>query len=143
MPILNFQKQKMDTSRICAILSQFSPVPSLHRSFNIGQPKIVSKSSEVRCLIPSSKHFNLSQPPIVIFRRDCRPPQISSGKGSSSLQQEIFRCSKARLKGSFGNSFNFRKPLTLKYSRQVRFLNIPFGKEVIPSLLSRSREVRP
>jgi hypothetical protein len=56
----------------------------------------------------------------------------------------IERCSKARLKGSFGNSFNFGKSHIVRVLRKVRFVNIPSGKDVIPSLsLERLRWVRP
>jgi len=47
----------------------------------------------------------------------------------------MLRCSKARLKGSFGNYINFRKPSTFRVWRLVKFPNTPFGKDVIPSLL--------
>ncbi|KAK2430333.1 putative disease resistance protein RGA1 [Trifolium repens] len=97
----------MSNFGICAILYQSSPVPSLHRSFNVGHSTIVRLSREVRCRIPSGKHRNPLQQSTSRDRRDCRLSQIFSGKYSSSSQLKIFRVSSARLKGSFGNSFNF------------------------------------
>jgi hypothetical protein len=63
---------------------------------------------------------------------NCRLSQLCSGKDSNSSHLAIFRVSKARLKGSFGNSFNFGKSLIYRCWRDVRFVSIPYGKDVIP-----------
>jgi len=99
---------------MCDILYQSSPLPTSHRFFNAEQPRIVKTSSEVRCWIPSGRDLNASHSTISFVRRDCGPLQISSGKDTSPPQRLIHKCSKARLKGSFGNPINFRKSDSVK-----------------------------
>ena len=128
---------------MCAILSQSSPLCSSHRFFNVEQPRIGKTSSEVRCRIPSGKDLSPSHWTISIVQRESRPSQSFSGKDSRSPQRLIHRCSKDRLKDSFGNSINFRKSDIVSVWREVRFLNMPSGSDVASSFLWRWRVVRP